>query len=81
MTQKSTLLRSVALTAGIIAAGAMSAIAIHVGMSNGDGTVSVSAKGAASVTHAPALATMQIGKTVVEQGPGLLTTTTTTPSH
>lgn len=80
MTQHSTLLRSLAVTAGIIAAGAVSALAIHAGMSNGDGTVSVSAKGA-SITHAPALASMQMGKTVVEQGPGLVTTTTTTPGH
>lgn len=82
MTKKSTLFRSLAMTAGIISAGGFSALAIDAGMSNGEGTVSVSAKGAASVTHAPALATMKLGKTVVDQRPALVTTTTTTaPGH
>lgn len=77
MTQHSTLLRSLAVTTGIIAAGAVSALAIHTGMSNGGGSVSVTAKGA-TITHAPALATMRLGKTVVDQAPALVTTTTTT---
>ena len=81
MTQKPTVVRSTALAAGIIAAGAMSALAIHAGMSNGDGTVSFSAKGSAPITHAPQLATMQMGKTVVDQAPALVTTSTTAPGH
>jgi len=78
MTQQSTVVRSIAVTAGMIAAGAMSVLAIHAGMANGEGGVSVSAKGA-SITHAPALATMQLGKTVNENP--LPLTTTTTPGH
>lgn len=81
MTSKTTVFRSAALAAGIVAAGAMSALAIHAGMSNGDGAVSFSAKGSAPITHAPQLATMQLGKTVVDQMPALVTTTTTAPGH
>jgi hypothetical protein len=73
---------------GLTALSILSVAAIHTGMSlqqQSMGGLMAPLGGGATITHAPPLATMQMGKTVVENpglvAPGAATTTTTAAGH
>ena len=82
-------LRMVSAGIGLTALAVMSVAAIHTGISlqqqSMAGVVVAPLGGGASITHAPDLATMQMGKTVVNSpglvAPGAATTTTTAAGH
>ena len=78
--------RAASAAIGLTALSILSVAAIHTSLQQQSmGGLMAPLGGGATITHAPPLATMQMGKTVVENpglvAPGAATTTTTAAGH